>query len=80
MTETTAAPEPLYLQQANPYAHPMNLQFGQARIMAGSQQWKGPTGWFLPFNRFTTNKFEAMDAAIAIDKLIRESERPALAA
>jgi hypothetical protein len=74
MNETTTAPEPLYLQAANPYASPQNIEFGHARILWGQQKFGGPGGWFLP-GGFTSNKFEAMDCAIAIDRLIRENGR-----
>ena len=72
----------LYEQPGNPYEHPLNIVFedGGARIYYGSERWGPPDAWALPGGTWTKDKFEAMDAAILIDKLIRENSNADLGA
>jgi hypothetical protein len=73
MTETTTPTEPLHLQQANPYAHPLNKTEGKATVFYGQERFGGPFGWFTP-GGFTRNEMDAQFIVEAMDRLIRENE------
>lgn len=65
----------LYEHPQNPYRHENEIVFGAARICYGSERWGPPDAWALPGGTWTRDKFEAMDAAILVDRLIREGQQ-----
>jgi len=56
---------------AAPFDHAKNIVIGDARVVYIERNGTGIPGWALPGRKWTTDEWEALRVATAMDKLIR---------